>query len=111
MASPRTKQQNKALHVYFKEVADLLNESGVPARVFLENLELDYTKEMIKDIWRKIAKKQYGKDGTSELTTKELQDIFEEFNRHLSQFGLHLPFPSFSTDYDEEFLRKNGIIN
>lgn len=107
---PRTPQQNKAMHVYFEEVADLLNESGISVQLFLKDFEIDYSKEMIKGIWRRIAEKKFGKESTADLTTRELQDIFEEFNRQVSKHGIHLPFPSAVADFDEEFLRKNGII-
>ena len=108
---PRSKQQNKAMHKYFEEVADLLNESGISHEAFLEHLTLDYSKEQIKDIWRSIAHKKFGLTSTADLTTKQLQDVYEEFNRHLSQFGLHVPFPSFNADYDEAFLREQGLID
>jgi hypothetical protein len=108
--TPRTAAQNRAMHVYFTEVADLLNESGLSVQVFLKDFEIDYSKEMIKGIWRAIAMKKYGKDSTADLTTQELQGVYEEFNRHTSKHGFHLPFPSAAADYDEEFLRKNGII-
>lgn len=107
---PRTPQQNKAMHVYFTEIADILNESGISVQLFLKDFEIDYSKEMIKGIWRAIARSKFGKDSTADLTTKELQEVFEEFNRQVSKHGLHLPFPSAVADFDEDFLRKNGII-
>ena len=107
---PRTPQQNKAMHVYFEEVANELNESGLSVQAFLKDFEIDYSKEMIKSLWRHIAKKKFGIDSTADLTTKQLQDVFEEFNRQLSKHGLHIPFPSAVMEFDEEFLRKNGII-
>lgn len=107
---PRSPQQNKAMHKYFEEVAGELNEAGIAQSVFFANFEVDYTKETIKNAWRAIAKKKFGKESTADFTTKELQEVFEEFNRHISKFGLHIPFPSFAADYDEEFLRKQGIV-
>lgn len=107
---PRSKQQNKAMHKYFEEVADILNENGISQAVFLADLEVDYTKETIKNIWRAIAKKKYGTESTADFTTKQLQEVFEEFNRHLGKFGVHIPFPSYAADYDEEFLKRNGIM-
>ena len=107
---PRTPQQNKAMHVYFEEVANELNESGLSVQAFLKDFEIDYSKEMIKGIWRRIALTKFGKDSTADLTTRELQDVFEEFNRQLSKHGFHIPFPSAIMDFDEEFLKKNGII-
>lgn len=107
---PRTPQQNKAMHKYFEEVANELNEAGISQAAFMADLEVDYTKETIKNIWRTIAKKKFGKDSTADFTTKELQEVFEDFNRHIAKFGIHIPFPSFAADYDEEFLRRNGLM-
>jgi hypothetical protein len=107
---PRTSTQNRALHKYFEEVADVLNESGITQDVFFKDIEVDYTKETIKHLWRCISKKKFGKESTADLTTTELQEVYEEMNRHVSKFGFHIPFPSYAADYDEEFLKKNGII-
>lgn len=107
---PRSAQQNKAMHKYFEEVANTLNETGISQAVFFADFEADYTKETIKNAWRAIAKRKFGKDSTADFTTKELQEVFEEFNRHIAKFGIHIPFPSFAADYDEEFLKKNGLI-
>ena len=108
--NPITKQQMKAVHVYFREAAEGLNESGITVPLLLENFELDFTPEIIKGIWRAIAKKKFNKDSTADYTTTEVQEIFEEFNRQVSKHGYHLPFPSFAMEFDEEFLKKNGIM-
>lgn len=100
----RTNQQNKSLHKYFQEVADLLNESGIPVSVFYSNIEADYTKESIKELFRSFLRSKYGKGSTTQMTTKEVQSVWEEVNRHLSQFGFHCPFPSQETmiNYDDK---------
>lgn len=90
----RTSAQNRALHKYCTEIADLLNESGISQSVFYKNIEADYTKENIKELWRSFARVKYGKKSTTEFTTQEINAVFEEVNRHISQFGIHLPFPS-----------------
>lgn len=110
MEQPRTPQQNKSLHVYFKEMADELNGSGIGVQLFLQDFEMDYTKEMIKRIFQRIGKTKFGKEHTADWTTTELQACWEEFNRHVSKHGLHLPFPTHAGEYDEEFLKRNGII-
>lgn len=90
----RTSKQNRALHKYCTEVANLLNENGISHEVFYRNIQADYTMESIKELWRSFAKIQYAKTSTTELTSKEINAIYEEVNRHLAQFGVHIPFPS-----------------
>lgn len=90
----RTIQQNKAMHKYFSEVAQALNEAGIAQSVFYENIEADYTMESIKELWRSFARAKYRKDSTADLSTMEVTEIYEEVNRHLSKFGIYLPFPS-----------------
>lgn len=90
----RTQAQNRALHKYCEEISNLLNESGISQSVFYKNIEADYTKENIKELWRSFARAKYGKKSTTEFTTQEINAVFEEVNRHLAQFGIHLPFPS-----------------
>lgn len=94
METKRTIQQNKALHKYCTELARELNEAGVGIDVFFKNVEADHTMESVKSLWRGFAKAKYGKDSTAQLTTKEITDIYDEVNRHIAQWGIHLAFPS-----------------
>ncbi len=90
----RTKKQNDSLQVYCRGLAEMLNERGITFKEFFENLESDYTEEMIRNLFRKKGKTKYGKQKTSTFSKKELQIIYEEINRHVSQFGIHLAWPS-----------------
>lgn len=94
MERKRTIQQNKSLHRWCEETARELNNSGISKSVFYSNIEADYTPENIKELWRSFARAKYGKSSTTELTTKEFTEIYEEMNRLLSQFGIFMPFPS-----------------
>ena len=89
----RSIAQNRAIHKYCTELADLLNEHGVSKSVFYEDIQADYTMENIKELWRSFAKAKYNKNSTTELSTNEVNKIYEEINRHISQFGIELPFP------------------
>ena len=90
----RTIQQNKSLHLYCQQLSDKLNEAGISQRVLLEGLEIDNSSESIKDIFRSLGKAKYKKDSTAKLTTKEMSDCYEEFNRHIAHLGVHIPWPS-----------------
>ena len=69
----RTDQQNRALHLYFTQLAKILNEAGLDMRKVLKpSINIPWTAKSIKEnLWRPIMKIQLGKDSTTELTTKE----------------------------------------
>lgn len=90
----RTERQNRALHKYCTEVATELNNAGIGIEIFFKNIEADHTMESVKSLWRAFAKAKYGKSSTTELTTSEINAIYDEVNRHLATFGIHLAFPS-----------------
>lgn len=94
---PRTKQQNKALHVLFQLLADTLNDNGLDMKKTLKpEVDIPWTAIAAKEfLWRPIQRAQLGKQSTTELTTKEIDEVFETINRHLGEkFGVHVPFPS-----------------
>jgi len=94
---PRTNQQNKALHVLFRLLADELNDAGLDMRVVLKpEIAIDWNDKTVKEhLWRPVQKAQLGKESTTELTTVEIDEVFETINRHIGEkFGLHVNFPS-----------------
>lgn len=99
----RTIKQNRALHLYFKLIADTLNDAGLDMRAVLKpDVHIPWNMNSVKDyLWRPIQKIQLGKVSTTELTTKDIDVIFDTMNRHLANHGVHEPFPSF-----EEILLK-----
>lgn len=98
----RTMRQNASLHLWCNEVARELNNAGIDMSVLVKNLQVVHTKESIKAIWKAIANAKYGKTSTTQLTTKELTDVYEEMNKMLSEFGIYLAFPSNEYFRDEE---------
>jgi hypothetical protein len=93
----RTLRQNKALHLYFTHLADKLNSAGYDMKKTLkESVDIPWDSNTIKNyIWRPIQEAQLGKKSTTELTTKEIDLIFDTINRHLGEkFGLHVMFPN-----------------
>ena len=93
----RTLQQNKALHVYFEAIAETLNNAGLDMKVVLKpEVDIPWTKETVKDfLWRSVQKAQLGKRSTTELTTKDIDKIYDTLTRHLGEkFGVFVSFPS-----------------
>lgn len=92
----RTAQQNRALHLYFGMVAETLNDAGLDIRAVLKpNVEIPWSPGTVKEyLWRPIQKILLQKESTKELTTTEIDRVFDVLNAHLAKFGVHEPFPS-----------------
>jgi hypothetical protein len=96
----RTLSQNKSLHLMFEQLANELNDNGLDVRSTLkEDIEIPWNAYLIKElIWKKVQKAQLGKESTTQLTTKEINQVFEVIARHLAQkFGIVIEFPSIET--------------
>lgn len=96
----RTHQQNKALHVLFNLLAETLNDNNLDMRRTLKpEVNIEWSGQSVKEyLWRPIQKAQLGKKSTTELTTIEIDQVFDTINKHLGErFGLHVPFPSIET--------------
>jgi len=108
----RTAQQNKALHLYFTFVAEALNDAGYDMRKSLEVLQSGVdvpweTKTVKEYLWRPVQKAQLEKTSTTQLTTKEIDKVFDTLNRCLGEkFGITVPFPSIESIMDR--LRMEG---
>lgn len=93
----RTGQQNKAMHVLFNLYAGKLNESGLDMRRTLkETIDIPWTGQSVKEyIWKPIQKALLQKESTTELTTVEIDEVFETINRFMGErHGLTVRFPS-----------------
>lgn len=93
----RTKQQNKAIHVLFNLYAGKLNEAGLDMRKTLkETVDIPWTGPAVKEwIWKPVQKALLNKDSTTELTTVEIDEVFDTINRYMAEkHGLSVKFPS-----------------
>jgi len=94
----RTDQQRKAIEVYCREVAEVLNEKGYTLKDVLEKKPLDVscTQENIKaNIFRPLGKALFDKKSTTQLSTGEVVRVYDEFNKWLGEnFEVHIPWPS-----------------
>lgn len=101
--TPRTGQQNRALHVFFTLLAYELNEAGLSVQLVLkQKMELNWTPSMVKEmLWRPAQKAILKKKSTTQLRKQEDIDlIYDHLNRHLSEkFGISVPFPTHEVGY------------
>lgn len=94
---PRTLAQNRALHMYFAELADELTARGLDMKRTLKpEIDIRWTGETVKEyIWRPIMKAQLMKQSTTEMTTKDIDAVLHTISRFMGEkFGITLPFPS-----------------
>lgn len=70
----RTDQQNRALHLWFEQLAKVLNDEGKSMSVILQKFVLDIpaSKYSVKELlWKPLQSAMYGKESTTELLKKE----------------------------------------
>jgi hypothetical protein len=96
---PLTRQQQKALHLFFRLLADKLNEAGLDQRKVLKpSISIPWTPYSTKEfLWRPIQKAMTGKYSTTTLNKQdEINHIHEVLMRELG-LAFHIdniPFPS-----------------
>jgi hypothetical protein len=106
----RTNRQNRALHLYFQMVSDTLNEAGLDMKELLPEIDIPWSKSAVKEyLWRPIQKVQIQKSSTTEMTTKDIDIIFDTLNRYLAKYGIHEDFPSIETIMYKLQEKDNGI--
>ena len=93
----RTPNQNNALHQWLDECAEVMTEAGIEQTHFLEMLhergvEMPFTKESLKVIFRYLMDKVYDKDSTAKASTTEYNTIQEGLAKLVAQkYGVALP--------------------
>lgn len=94
----RTLKQNRALHKWFKESADLLNSSGADMQVVLsKRLSIWWSEGSFKEsLFKPVMEKVYNKKSTTELNTKETTELVDMLRDAIAlSNGVELPeFPS-----------------
>lgn len=101
-------QFRKANHVYYTQVAELLNDAGIDQRMLLEGLReygrVPNTKDSIKDAYRNIGQQMYGIKSTQDLTTVQASEVEKVFTAaiQISQKVTLPSFPSRETQYQDQ---------
>ncbi len=93
----RSLKQNSALHVYFKLMAETLNDAGLEIHMdFLgKSIDVPWSPGEVKErIWKPIMQAQTGKTSTAKLDRKEVSEIYEVLNRFMAErHSVLVPFP------------------
>jgi len=93
----RTSKQNAAMHKWYDLVSKALNDEGVDVRSFIkEGIDIMWTPYVVKEyLWRPMQEELFGKKSTKDLTTNEIDKIYEPINKVMGErTGIHVPFPS-----------------
>ena len=97
----RTIKQSRSIHQMFAEIAREALERGIERKTVMESMvgySCPLDEAFIKEVWRAIMFTQTGKISTTEMTTAEIDRVYETFNRFWGEsFSIHVPFPSFSS--------------
>ena len=108
----RALKQNASLHLYFELLAEELNGSGLDMKKVLKpSIDISWSKQNIKEyLWRPIQFALLQNKSTRNLTTAEIDKVFDELNRHLGEkFGIHVAFPSIEQIAEMEVQEKKVI--
>ncbi len=97
MPKQLTRTAQNALHLWFEQVAEELNNKGITQRMLLEKIngiDVPCSKESIKDLWKAIQSRYIGKKSTTSLTSGEIDKIYDALNKALGErLECHVPFP------------------
>ncbi len=104
----RTIQQNSALHLFFRQVSQEFNDKHITVKDFLGgSIDLEFTPEIVKEIWRRIQKGAFSKKSTKELSRSgEIDFIYDALNLYVSgRWGGEVILPPLPS---VEFFRENN---
>lgn len=92
----RTAKQNRAIHVFFKLLADALNDAGLDmVAVLKKGADIPWTADSVKErLWKPVQEAAIGEVSTTKMDRSQVSHVYEILTRHLGQkFGVSVPFP------------------
>jgi len=94
----RTITQNRALHLAFNQISDLLVGAGIDQRMIMHDLtgySAPVTPEFLKLVFKTIMWTMYRKDSTTMLSSTEMTNCFDVFSKFLGEtYSLEISWPS-----------------
>jgi hypothetical protein len=112
MPKQRTANQNSAMHLWFKQISDECFDSGVTVETVIRHApQVQVDEDFIKWLFRKIAKKKYGKTSTSFLDKNEIDPVVEEMVKFFAhQVDPPVELPPFPHDEEMTRLKTEGNL-
>ena len=100
-SSKRSNQQNSYIHLLFTILTEALNDLGNEFNM-LEVKDMMKAKFLLTDVVNEKTGEILGQriKGTSECTTVELNEFFENVIRWASELGIVLPYPNEELELD-----------
>lgn len=106
-----SKEHFGAMHVYFKLLAEALNDGGFDVKTFIElsngEFKLPWNKDSIKDLWKLVQLAHTGKKSTTQVSPYEAIQIYQIFGQQVAEItGVSIQWPSKEPVYDKRLYRE-----
>ncbi|MEO5366657.1 MAG: hypothetical protein H7831_09945 [Magnetococcus sp. WYHC-3] len=91
----RSQAQNNAIHLYCTMVAEAMADAGIDFREVV-HFPIVPTMELVKNhIWKVVQKRMFNKESTTELTKKEVSEVYDVVDDGLTKgVKIHIDFPN-----------------
>lgn len=102
----RTLKQNASLHKYCSLLADEFAARGLDMKAVLKpDVEIPWTTESVKNhIWRPVQEIMLDKESTTELSTTDIDAIYQVVSKHLAEkHGISIPYPDRFSQAEQEY--------
>lgn len=98
----RTLTQNRALHMWCKMLADVLNDAGLDQmKVLKHDACIPWSQHTVKEnLWKPVQEVMLNKASTTEADRKDYNDVHMAICRHLAQ-KLGITCPSWPSRHGE----------
>ena len=104
----RTSLQNRSLHLYFKLLAQELNGAGFDMKkVISPEIDIEWSPYSIKEsLFRPLMKTMFGKRSTTKLTTKEIDDVYKNLDKIISErTGVSVEWPCLESLMNKDVIK------
>ena len=109
-AKTRTPTQNRSLHLFCKQLSDVLNDAGFDFRTFIkEGYPVPFNEALVKEhIWGPVQRAITGFDSTTKPNSKQYTEIYDALNTKMCEHGLYVPWPCIDTLMDKSLKDNHG---